>query len=110
MLKRRKFNITGDFLCHICLEQREETLEHLFFSCPYSISCLDHIGLDITYIGHLDRFQIISEAKIRWNKPLFMETFAIAAWNIWKERNNWCFNNIRPSLDAWTANGRRLWL
>jgi hypothetical protein len=34
-------------------------------------------------------------------KPLFMEIFMLAAWNIWKVRNNMVFNGINPELEVW---------
>jgi hypothetical protein len=30
----------------------------------------------------VNRLQIIEEGKHRWQKPLFMELFPLAAWNI----------------------------
>jgi hypothetical protein len=30
-----------------------------------------------------------------------MEIFMLAAWNIWKVRNNMVFNGINPELEAW---------
>ena len=32
---------------------------------------------------------------------MFMEIFLVAAWSLWKERNNKCFEQITPSLGAW---------
>ena len=34
---------------------------------------------------------------------MFMDVFAIAAWNIWKQRNNLYFNAISPDLSSWLA-------
>jgi hypothetical protein len=33
-----------------------------------------------------------------------MEIFNIAAWQIWKQRNNFIFDKGRPSLDSWKFN------
>jgi len=30
-----------------------------------------------------------------------METFIIAAWHIWKQRNNFIFDRDRPSFSSW---------
>lgn len=43
---------------------------------------------------------LISSAKASFDKPFFMEAFAVAAWNIWKQRNLKGFDNIRPSLGS----------
>jgi hypothetical protein len=32
-----------------------------------------------------------------------MEVFIIATWSIWKERNNLCFNGIKPELASWKS-------
>jgi hypothetical protein len=37
ILKRRHFNIVNNFQCSLCTSGDEETLEHLFFSCPFII-------------------------------------------------------------------------
>jgi hypothetical protein len=47
------------------------------------------------------RLQIIKQGKAQWNDPLFMKLFIVAAWSIWKERNNMLFNNITPTFEAW---------
>jgi hypothetical protein len=39
-------------------------------------------------------------------KPMFMETFMIGAWNIWKERNQLLFKGIAPSVNSWKARFR----
>jgi hypothetical protein len=44
---------------------------------------------------------IIDVNRSSWGKPLFMEIFMLAAWNIWKLRNNMVFNGIKPELDVW---------
>lgn len=32
---------------------------------------------------------------------MFMEVFVIAAWSLWKERNNKHFRGLMPTLDGW---------
>ena len=34
---------------------------------------------------------------------MFLDVFAMAAWNIWKQRNNFYFNNVAPEVDSWKA-------
>jgi hypothetical protein len=48
-----------------------------------------------------DRLLVIEEGKTRWQGPLFMEIFLLASWNIWKERNNFYFEGITPTLCSW---------
>ena len=39
MLKRRHFNIGNTFGCLLCTTCMDETVEHLFFDCPFSLNC-----------------------------------------------------------------------
>jgi hypothetical protein len=55
------------------------------------------------WASHGDRLEIIKQGRIAWNKQLFMETFMLGAWNIWKERNNMLFNGISPTVLSWKA-------
>jgi hypothetical protein len=32
--------------------------------------------------------------------PCFSKIVILACWSIWKQRNGWIFNNIRPTLEA----------
>jgi hypothetical protein len=42
----RRRNMTLDsYVCEMCLLQREETLRHLFFSCPFAKNCWALIGV-----------------------------------------------------------------
>jgi hypothetical protein len=99
MLKRRHFNIGNDYSCPLCSSGVEETLEHLFFSCPFSTSCWS--TLNITWNGDSAIIDKVIEAKENFQEKLFFEVFVIAAWGIWKERNNWIFKSINPSRASW---------
>jgi hypothetical protein len=50
-----------------------------------------------------DRLHLLSRGRSIWRKPLFMELFMIAAWNIWKERNKKLFEGVDPELASWKA-------
>ena len=49
---------------------------------------------------HILRMQ---HAKLQYHNPFFMETFIIAAWQIWKQRNNFIFDRGRPSFGSWKS-------
>lgn len=101
MLRRRKYVLNSGYNCMLCTDNVEETLEHLFFHCSFSKQCWD--GLGITWQIHGDRLDLIERAKIAWSRPMFTEIFVVAAWSIWKERNNLLFNGITPSTTAWKS-------
>jgi hypothetical protein len=101
MLRRRKFNISTGYECLLCDNPPEETIEHLIFTCPFSTECWDKIGF--VWNTHGNRLDFVQNERDIWDKPMFMEIFIIAAWNIWKERNNLFFNKVTPSRDSWLA-------
>jgi hypothetical protein len=53
-----------------------------------------------------DRLHIIDQGRRIWRKPMYMETFMIGAWNIWKERNQLLFEGITPLVNSWKAKFR----
>ena len=101
MLRRRHFNVTSNFNCPLCSQQQEETVDHLFFHCPFSIMCWNELQMHWDQNGN--RLDIVTNARKNHNRPMFMETFMLGAWSIWKERNNWVFNQILPDKDSWKA-------
>ena len=100
ILKRRHYNIGDNYTCLLCASPPEETLEHLFFTCPFSQDCWTH--LNISWPTQGSRLHWIEEAKTIWNKPMVMDIFLQAAWSIWKERNNKHFRRAVPTVDGWS--------
>jgi hypothetical protein len=98
MLKTRHLNIGNKFSWALFTSGDEETLEHLFFYCPFSTSCRSR--LNITGNGGADRFDIFCQVNKSFQESLFFEIFIIATWEIWKEINNLIFKGIRNSRDS----------
>jgi hypothetical protein len=84
-----------------CLEDVEESVEHLFFDC-HSAACR-WFALGITWNDHLNIHQKIQAAKLDFAQPFFMEIFMIGAWYIWNERDDFIFNGKPPCLAAWKS-------
>ena len=103
MLRRRKYNINSTFECAMCDTHTEETGEHLFFHCKFSRQCWEKVGIAVSDCITMDRLQLISHARGLWKEKMFMEIFSTAAWNIWKERNNYYFNGIPPDCNSWKS-------
>jgi hypothetical protein len=80
MLKRRHYILNSGYNCLMCDNPPEETLEHMLFHYPFSQSCWQ--TLDMSFDSTGDRLHIIERGKARWNRPLFMEIFLLASWNI----------------------------
>ena len=90
-------------ICVLC-NREEETQDHLFFDCIFSKRCwrLLHIHWQQNPIVH-ERIKI---AKNSYHQPFFMEIFTIAAWEIWRIRNEKIFDNRQPTLQHWVMNFR----
>jgi hypothetical protein len=67
----------------------EETMEHLFFSCPSATT--RWLALGISWNGHY------------FSMPFFMEVFMIGSWILWKERDDFVFHRRPPNVASWIA-------
>ena len=100
ILKRKKQKLEGNnYNCVLCSNNIEETAFHLFFSCPFSQTCWQHLGINWDFTREF--FEMMQQAKTQSQNPFFMEFFTIAAWQIWKQRNNFIFDRGRPSFISW---------
>ena len=99
IMLRKQWHLDSGNNCVLCILQPLETYTHLFWGCDFSTSCWDFIG--INWDLNLDVRDRLSLAAINFTGPCFWEIFASTAWNIWKERNDYIFNNLDPSLDRW---------
>jgi hypothetical protein len=96
LLKRKKHKLEGNnYNCILYDHNVEETAFHLFFSCPFSQACWQHLNMHWNFQS--DFFQMMMQSKQQYKNPFFMEIFIIAAWHIWKQRNNFIFDRGRPS-------------
>jgi hypothetical protein len=50
---------------------------------------------------HGDRLRMLEQGKNQWRSKMFMDIFLVAAWSLWKERNNNYFREIHPSFASW---------
>jgi hypothetical protein len=79
----------------MCHNSEEETSAHLFFSCPAAASS----GLFWELLEeNLSVHQKILQARPIFGHPFFMEIFMIAAWCIWKQRNDVIFEGKLHTL------------
>ena len=102
MLRRRHLNILDDTLCIMCDSGAEETIDHLFFECSFAQECWAAIHFEWDDLLQLnDR---LTQARTTNNLPFFTEAALIAAWELWKLRNDKVFQRRNPSLSLWLAN------
>ena len=102
VLTRRHIHVHNDDLCVLCNTRAEETIDHIFFDCPFSRSCWNSMNINWnSSLSLLDRFY---EARQIHNLQFFTEITLIAAWEIWNIRNDKVFHNINPSFVRWSTN------
>ena len=101
-LTRRHIFVHSDDLCVLCNTSSDETIDHLFFTCPFAVQCWSTIGFswDIS-LNLMDR---IFQASRVHNIPFFAEAFLIAAWELWKLRNDRVFDRQNPCQARWFSN------
>jgi hypothetical protein len=85
----------------LCHNNRQETTFHLFFSCPFSQECWSSLNTHWNFTT--DFYNMMDEAKSQFTHKFFMEVFIIATWLIWKQRNNFIFNKVRPGFQGWKS-------
>jgi len=102
MLQRRHLNIQGTPICVMCAAGSLETIEHLFFECSFAQDCWSklEINWDLS-LNPLDRF---IQARSAHQLPFFTEATLIAAWELWKVRNDKVFARRDPTLALWWSN------
>ena len=98
LLSRKRFHIPS-FNCAILQCNQEETLMHLFWTCPFASQCWDYVcpqrsrGLSV--------HEAFLDLKTKLKVPFFMEIMVLAAWGIWIVRNNKIFEGCQPSFRNW---------
>jgi hypothetical protein len=96
-MKRKRHKLQGNnYNCVLCSNKIEETSFHLFFSRPFSPASWQQPGINWDFT-----MDFVSKPRPNITTPFFMETFIIATWQIWKQRNNFIFDRCRPSFDSW---------
>ena len=74
LLRRRNFNIVdNNYNCALCNDNVEETAFHLFFSCTFSRSCWQTIGLE--WRRDLNFFQTMKRTQQEFHHWFFMDIF-----------------------------------
>lgn len=95
MLLKRSFFIPS-YECVPCGEMQPETRDHLFFHCPFAKACWTYLCPD--YVPLPNVHANVNQLKQNLKVPFHMETTILAAWSIWKRRNEFIFNGRTPSL------------
>ena len=100
LLTRKIFNLQS-YLCATLQCPQEETLIHLFWTCPFAAQCWDYVCPQRT--RNLSVHEAFYDIKIKLQVPFYMDIMILAAWSIWIVRNNKIFNNQMPSFASWKS-------
>jgi hypothetical protein len=96
LLKRKRCKVDGDdYNCVLCSLATEEFTYHPLFQCPFSTACWSYLNIRWDHSFYF--FDTIAKAKADCQHDSFMEIFAIAAWDIWRQRNDKIFRLVAPS-------------
>jgi hypothetical protein len=102
MLQRRHLDVQDDVICVMCNSWEEETIDHLFFNCDFAKECWASIKIEWDMsLPLLDRY---TQARHTHAIPFFTEATLIAAWELWKVRNDKIFRRRDPSPSIWFSN------
>jgi len=97
LLNRRNMQLQS-INCALCQGTVEETIEHLFLSCPFSAQCWNLVSVDIE--NQTDMLQAVYSIKTQVSSPFFFELTVLMTWAIWITRNNLIFNGIQPQINT----------
>jgi len=92
ILRRKNMNLESSD-CALCQLNTEETMEHLFLSCPFAAECWSKIGVSI--IAQNSIFDAIQNIKDQTHPQFFMVMAILMSWSIWTARNNLIFRGIQ---------------
>ena len=96
MLTRRHITFQGDNTCVLCTTGADETIDHLFFSCPFAGLCWTKISFNWDLTLNLEDRILKGTNDI--GLDFSMEAAMIAAWELWKIRNDRVFNRGNPTV------------
>jgi hypothetical protein len=91
--------------CPLCNLNSDETFMHLFFHCPFAMSCWNVLGLAPFIQPEL--LQTLSVFKDVIHQSFFMEIIISMCWAIWSARNDSIFRGFQHSVSSAKATFRR---
>jgi hypothetical protein len=98
-MQRKHWHIDQGHACVLCASHVLETRDHLFFACTFPKKCWDSIRILWDYSLPVSQRCLVVLSG--FSGLCSMEVVVCAAWNIWKGRNNYIFNNQQTSFACW---------
>lgn len=84
------------YTCEICSLMVEETVDHLFWHCPFAQHCWGILNLNVVQNGNT--FENVMAIKNQLQSQFFMVAVVLMCWTIWKAMNELIFNNNQISI------------
>ena len=103
LLRRRNMQLPS-YDCACCTLDVEETLSHLFLTCPFAQVCW--IKLNVIFV-ETDPFMALEEVQNQLQIPFHMEVIILYCWSIWMQRNDYIFKGVPPSSDRCLQNFKK---
>ena len=103
LLRRRNMQLPS-YDCACCTLDVEETLSHLFLTCPFAQVCW--IKLNVIFV-ETDPFMALEEVQNQLQIPFHMEVIILYCWSIWMQRNDYIFKGVPPSPDRCLQNFKK---
>jgi len=82
--------------CEICSLIVEETVDHLFWHCPFAQHCWRILNLSTIQAG--GAFENVMAIKDQIQSQFFMVVVVLMSWTIWWVRNELIFNNNQVGI------------
>jgi hypothetical protein len=97
----RKKMVLQSYNCATLECNREETLQHLFLTCPFAEECWNFISPSRQ--RNLSVNEALQDLKCSLNLPFSMDIIILASWALWMTRNNKIFRGQNASFQGWKA-------
>lgn len=99
MLRRRHWNVTDNTHCELCPARRVEDWQYLFYHYNFNVRIWNYLQ---TKWEPGDSFeQVFFKDSKSFLQHFISEVVILAAWQIWKQRNDVIFKKVQPSFRSW---------
>ena len=88
-------------LCIMCDNGEEETIDFLFFDCPFAKECW--ASIHFSWDESLQLNDRLTQARMAHNLPFFTKATLIGTWELWQMRNDKIFQRRDPSPSLWLS-------
>ena len=99
-----KYGIFGPSWCVLC-KQNNEDVDHLFYNCPFSLSCWEWLRARLMWSSPLPHslMDLLSSWPTNLVRGVYSKIWnlspSIIVWELWKERNSRIFRDKEKSVD-----------